>query len=83
MIKIYDEKSNQGYILEVDVEHPKHLHNLHSDLTFFPERTKENVKRHEDIKLVMNKKRRGHLVSKPNYQKTKWFSKKLPVTGIE
>ena len=31
-INNYDEDSDQGYILEVDVEYPKGLHNLHSDL---------------------------------------------------
>ena len=33
-IKNYDEYSNNGYNLEVDVEYPKDLHNLHSDLPF-------------------------------------------------
>ena len=37
-LKIYDENSNKGYFLEVNVEHPKNLHNLHSDLSFLPER---------------------------------------------
>ena len=32
--KNYDENSNKGYVLEVDVEYPKNLHNLHSDLPF-------------------------------------------------
>ena len=41
-IKNYDENSDKGYILEVDVEYPKNLHKLHSDLTFLPERTKIN-----------------------------------------
>ena len=36
-IKNYDEKSNKGCILGVDVEYPKRLHNLHSDLPFSPE----------------------------------------------
>ena len=36
----YDEDSNKGYFLEVDVEYPKHLFNLHSDLPFLPERKK-------------------------------------------
>ena len=37
-IKNYDENSDKGYILEVDVEYSKNLHNLHSDLPFLPER---------------------------------------------
>ena len=45
-IKNYDENSDKGYILEVDVEYQKHLHKLHSDLQFLPERTKiEKVKK--------------------------------------
>ena len=39
-IKNYDEESNKGYFLEVDIEYPKILHNLHSDLPFLPERKK-------------------------------------------
>ena len=39
-IKNYDENSDKGYFLEVDVECPKHLCNLHSDLPFWPERNK-------------------------------------------
>ena len=41
-IKNHDEDSDKGYILEVDVEYPKNLHNLHSDLPFLPERVKIN-----------------------------------------
>ena len=33
-IKNYNEDSNKGYFFEVDVEYPKNLHNLHSDLQF-------------------------------------------------
>ena len=32
--------SNKEYFLEVDVEYPKNLHNLQSDLPFLPERKK-------------------------------------------
>ena len=39
-IKNYDEHSNKGYIPEFDVEYPKDLHNLHSDLPFLSERIK-------------------------------------------
>ena len=36
-IKNYYENSNKGYILEVDVEYPKDLNDLHSDLPFLSE----------------------------------------------
>ena len=39
-IKTYDKNSNMGYFLGVDVEYPKYLHNLHSDILFLPERKK-------------------------------------------
>ena len=39
-IKNYNENSYKGYILEVDVKHPKKLHDLHSDLPFLPKRIK-------------------------------------------
>ena len=56
-IKNYDEDSDKGYILEVDVEYSKNLHDLHSDLPFLPERMKVN----KCNKLVCN------LYSKNNY----------------
>ena len=39
-IKNYDENNDKGYTLEVDVEYPKNLFNLHRDLPFLPERKK-------------------------------------------
>ena len=42
-IKNYDEDGNIGYYLDVDVECPKELHDLHSDLPFLPERIKSNT----------------------------------------
>ena len=56
-IKIYDEESDIGYMLVVDVEYPKNLHVLHSDLPFLPERMKIN----KCSKLVCN------LNNKENY----------------
>ena len=38
--KKYDEDNDKGYILEVDVKYPRKLHDLHSDLPFFPKRMK-------------------------------------------
>ena len=42
-IKNYDEDRNKGYTLEVDVEYPKDLHNLHRDLSFLSERLKIKI----------------------------------------
>ena len=41
-MKNYNEDSNKGYILGVDIEYIKKLHDLHSDLPFLPERMKIN-----------------------------------------
>ena len=39
-VKSYDEDSDKGYILEIDVEYFKRLHNLHNNLLFLPEKMK-------------------------------------------
>ena len=49
-IKDYDEESDEGYFLEVDVQYFEKLHELHNDLPFLQERMKiEKIK-----KLVAN-----------------------------
>ena len=49
-IKSYNEGSDEGYFLEVDIQYPEKLHELHNDLPFLPERMK--IKKVE--KLVTN-----------------------------
>ena len=41
-IKSYDEEGDVGYLLVVDIEYPKILRMLHSDLPFLPEKIKIN-----------------------------------------
>ena len=36
-VKSYNEESDKGYFLEVDVQYPEKLHELHNDLPFLPE----------------------------------------------
>ena len=49
-MKNYNEESDEGYFLEVDVQYLEKLHELHNDLPFLPERMKiEKVE-----KLVTN-----------------------------
>ena len=55
--KIDEDFCVKGYILEVDVTYPKNLHDLHSDLLFFPESV--NIDKYN--KLVCN------LYDKKNY----------------
>ena len=39
-IKNHNEETDEGYFLEVDVQYPEKLHQLHNDLLFLPERMK-------------------------------------------
>ena len=44
--KNYNEESDEGYSLEIDVQYLEKLHELHNDLPFLPERMKiEKVER--------------------------------------
>ena len=50
LIKSYNEKSEEEYILEVDIQYLENLHNIQNDLSFSPE--KMNIEKGE--KLVAN-----------------------------
>ena len=39
-IKNYNEESDEGYFLEVDIQYPEKLHENHHDLPFLPEKMK-------------------------------------------
>ena len=41
-IKSYDEKPSTGYVFYVDIDNPKNLYDLHSDLPFLPQKMKLN-----------------------------------------
>ena len=42
-IKNYNENSDVGYFLEVDIEYPKYLRSSHKDLPFLPARKKLGI----------------------------------------
>ena len=85
IIKKYDENDDYGAILEAVVDYPKHLHKLHSDLPFLPERTKIN-KVHKlicNIKIVTTKKQRKKFASELNYHTTKYISEDLLIMEMK
>ena len=49
-IRHFNQESNEGYFLEVDVQYPEKLHELHNDLRFLPERMK--IEKIESLFLV-------------------------------
>ena len=50
-IKSYNEESNEGYFLEVDVQYPEKLQEVYNDLPFLPEKMKFLKKVHRVIKF--------------------------------
>ena len=40
LMQNYDQDSNKGYLLEFDVNYPKELHKLQSDMSFLSQRMK-------------------------------------------
>ena len=72
-IKNYDEKSNEGYFLEVDIDYPKELFNLHKDLQFLPESKKVN----KVEKIICS------IENKQKYYSHKNYSHKIFKTSIK
>ena len=61
--KKYDENDNDyRAILEVDVDYPKHLHKLHSDLPFLPERIKIDKVDKVDKRICNVQNKRNYVV---------------------
>ncbi|XP_070153685.1 uncharacterized protein [Polyergus mexicanus] len=50
--------STTGYILEVDLEYPQHLHDAHADLPFCPTRDKPPGKRQDKLLATLYDKKR-------------------------
>ena len=55
-IKGYNENCDRGYFLEVDVEYPKKLINLHKHLSFLPER-KKLINLHNNSSFLLVRKK--------------------------
>ena len=53
----------------------KDIFKLMNNVVF--EETKENVRKHRNIRLATTERRRNYLVSGPNYHTTKFFTEKL------
>ena len=51
-IKNYDDNSDKGYLLEVDVEYPKELYSSHRDLPFLCEK---RSKLHKEFEYKVSK----------------------------
>ena len=77
-IKSYNDESDEGYILKVDLQYPENLRNLRNDLPFLPERMK--IQRVE--KLVANLQDKEEYVKLKTNLKLKtniksWFSSEI------
>ena len=53
-IKSYNEESDEGYFLEIDVQCLEKLHELHNDLQFLPERRK--IEKFENLSANLHDK---------------------------
>jgi len=70
--------SSTGYILEVDLEYPQHLHDAHADLMFCPTRDKPPGKRKDKLLATLYDKKRYII----NYQILQQCTHSLRATKI-
>ena len=70
-VKDYDKNNNKGYILDVDIDYPSKLQNLHSDLPFLPERMVINNTK----KLVCNLNDKKNYIAELRKKATNDFEK--------
>ena len=75
-IKNYDEESDEGYFLEIDVQYLEKLHELHNDLPFLPEKMKIKIVEklvanlHDKTEYVINKKFKASIKSWISFEKS-------------
>ena len=75
-IKNYNEESDEGYLLEVDVQYLEKLHELHNDLPFLPERLKikkvgkDVANLHDKTEYVTHKKFKTSIKSWISFEKS-------------
>ena len=60
--------SDEGYSLEVDVQYPEKLHELHNDLSFLPERMK--IEKVEKLVTNLHEKFKASIKSWINFEKS-------------
>ena len=71
-IKNYNDNSNIGYFLEVDIDYPKELYALHKDLPFLHERKKVNKVEKLNCNIEDKEKYVMHISRKTSL--TSWIS---------
>ena len=73
-LRQYDENSDKGYFLEVDINYQKNLFNLHKDLLLLPERKK--VEKAEKLICSIEEKEKYSHMSFKTRTKSQFKAKK-------
>ncbi|RLU25299.1 hypothetical protein DMN91_003392, partial [Ooceraea biroi] len=67
--------SPKGYVLEVDLEYPQHLHDAHADLPFCPMRDKPPGSRQDKLLATLHDKKRKTMENVRNHVDVKLLTK--------